>query len=171
MKIKATCMNCGRELLLSQLLEGPVLSGGCPWCGVIMAPDYTDHLLTTVRRLEAAGAEFERALGRLRGGWARFRIDRDSTLGRLDRLLAEHERATPLPPPRRKAARDYRRRGRFSHLAPGRLTMQRGDARRYQHVGMTNGRRARTAVRSSSTDVRSQMSSEVLDRVRTRESS
>jgi hypothetical protein len=170
MKIKATCMNCGRELLLSQLLEGPVLQGECPWCGVIMAPDYTDHLLTTVGRLEAAGAEFERALGRLRGGWARLRIDRDSTLGRLDRLLDEHERATPLPPPRREAARDDRRRGRFSHLAPRRLMTQRGDARRYQRVGMTNGG-ARTAVRSSSMDVRSQVSSDVPDRVRTTESS
>jgi len=116
MKIKATCMNCGEELLLSQLLEGPVVQGECPSCGVIMAPDYTDHLLTTVRRLEAAGTEFELVLGKLRGGWARFRIDRDSTLGRLDKLLDEHERATPLPAPRREAARDRRRRRRFSHV-------------------------------------------------------
>jgi hypothetical protein len=166
MKIKATCMNCGRELLLSQLLEGPVLEGECPWCGVIMAPDYTDHLLTTVRRLEAAGAEFERALGRLLGGWARFRIDRQSTLGRLDRLLDEHERATQLPPPRREAVRDDRRRGRFTHLAPGRLTTQRG------HPDTLNGGRARTAVGRASTDVRSPMSSVVLDRGdRTTESS
>ena len=155
MKIKATCMNCGEELLLSQLLEGPVLQGECPWCGVILAPDYTELLLPTVRRLEVAGTEFESALGRLRGGWARFRIDRESILGELERLLDEHERATPLPPPRREAARDRRRRGRFSHLAPGRLTTQRGDPGRYQRVGMTNDGRARTAVRSSSTDVRS----------------
>jgi hypothetical protein len=117
MKIVAKCLRCDRQFLLSQLLEGPVLSGACPWCGQILAPDYTEHLLETTRRLEVAGTQFEDALARLRGGWVLFRIDRGSLLGRLEALFEEHER-----PDRRTRLRSLRkapRRGpRFHHLAP-----------------------------------------------------
>jgi hypothetical protein len=97
MKVKATCMHCGRELLLSQLLEGPDMAGTCPSCGVILARDYVGHLLESVRRLEAAGTHLEGALGRMRGGWARIRIDRASILGRLEELLDEHDRDLAEP--------------------------------------------------------------------------
>jgi hypothetical protein len=33
MRITAACGNCQRDLLLSQLVEGPVLAGRCPRCG------------------------------------------------------------------------------------------------------------------------------------------
>jgi hypothetical protein len=118
MKVMATCMNCGREFLLDQLLEGPVLSGTCPWCDAILAPDYTGHLVETARRLEVAGSALEDALGRFRGGWARFRIDRGSVLGRLKELLDEHEKARPSAHGESRAAGPRRRLSRFSRLAP-----------------------------------------------------
>jgi hypothetical protein len=37
MRIIATCSNCQRDLLLSQLVEGPGISGRCPWCGTLLA--------------------------------------------------------------------------------------------------------------------------------------
>ena len=54
MRITATCSNCRRDLLLSQLVEGPGLSGRCPWCGTLLAPHYTLLLTETVRRAERA---------------------------------------------------------------------------------------------------------------------
>ncbi|HWD47731.1 MAG TPA: hypothetical protein VHM23_29170 [Actinomycetota bacterium] len=72
MRITATCSNCQRDLLLSQLVEGPVLDGGCPWCGTLLAPHYTLLLAGTVRRAEDAATELERALERLGGNWARL---------------------------------------------------------------------------------------------------
>jgi hypothetical protein len=72
MRIIATCSNCQRDLLLSQLVEGPGLSGRCPWCGTLLALHYGLLLAETVRRAERAGAELERALERLGGEWARL---------------------------------------------------------------------------------------------------
>jgi hypothetical protein len=67
MRIIATCCNCQRDLLLSQLVEGPGLSGRCPWCGTLLAPHYSLLLAETVRprraRWRRAGAG-PRAAGR-----------------------------------------------------------------------------------------------------------
>jgi hypothetical protein len=38
MRIMAICNNCQRDLLLSQLVEGPQITGRCPWCGALLAP-------------------------------------------------------------------------------------------------------------------------------------
>jgi hypothetical protein len=38
MRIMAACNNCQRDLLLSQLVEGPQITGRCPWCGALLAP-------------------------------------------------------------------------------------------------------------------------------------
>jgi len=56
MRIMAVCNNCQRDLLLSQLVEGPQITGRCPWCGTL-APHYTPLLADAVRRAERAGAE------------------------------------------------------------------------------------------------------------------
>jgi hypothetical protein len=141
MKVMATCMNCGREFLLDQLLEGPVLSGTCPWCDTILAPDYTGHLVETARRLEVAGSALEDALGRFRGGWARFRIDRRSVLGRLKDLLDEHEQARPPARGESRAAAGPRRRPRrFAHLEPPAQASDRErDVRRREATGAAGG--------------------------------
>ena len=57
MRIMAVCSNCQRDLLLSQLVEGPQITGRCPWCGTLLAPHYTPLLADAVRRAERAGAE------------------------------------------------------------------------------------------------------------------
>jgi hypothetical protein len=38
MRIMAVCNNCQRSLLLSQLVEGPEITGRCPWCGTEEPP-------------------------------------------------------------------------------------------------------------------------------------
>jgi hypothetical protein len=38
MRIMAVCNNCQRDLPLSQLVEGPQITGRCPWCEALLAP-------------------------------------------------------------------------------------------------------------------------------------
>jgi hypothetical protein len=83
MRIIATCGSCQRDLLLSQMVEGPGISGRCPWCGTLLAPHYTLLLADTVRRAERAGAELERALERLGEDWARLHVRPESILDPL----------------------------------------------------------------------------------------
>jgi len=80
MRIMAVCSNCQRELLLSQLVEGPQITGRCPWCGTLLAPHYTTLLADAVRRAERAGAELVRALAQLSQGGSRLQIRPDSVL-------------------------------------------------------------------------------------------
>ena len=93
MRIIATCCNCQRDLLLSQLVEGPGLSGRCPWCGTLLAPHSTLLLTETVRRAERAGAELERALQRLGGEWTRLHIRPESILDPIRAQLLGAEAA------------------------------------------------------------------------------
>jgi hypothetical protein len=93
MKIMATCSNCQRDLLLSQLVEGPGISGRCPWCGTLLAPHYTLLLADTVRRAERAGTELERALERLGEEWARLHVRPQSVLDPLRARLVGAEAA------------------------------------------------------------------------------
>jgi chromosome segregation ATPase len=87
MKILATCLNCKRTLLLDQLIEGPVMDGKCPWCGVLLAPDYTHLLLDAARRAEQAGFALVSALKVLRGSWARLRLNAETILGPIREQL------------------------------------------------------------------------------------
>ena len=93
MRITATCTSRQRDLLLSQLGEGPGTSGRCPWCGTLLAPHYTLLLAETVRRAERAGAELERALERLGGDWARLHVRPESILDPLRAQLLGAEAA------------------------------------------------------------------------------
>jgi hypothetical protein len=93
MRIMATCSSCQRDLLLSQLVEGPGITGRCPWCGTLLAPHYTLLLTDTVRRAERAGAELERALERLGEDWARLHVRPESILDPLRAQLLGAEAA------------------------------------------------------------------------------
>jgi hypothetical protein len=93
MKIMATCSNCQRDLLLSQLVEGPGISGRCPWCGTLLAPHYTLLLADTIRRAERAGTDLERALERLGENRARLHIRPESVLDPLRAQLVGAEAA------------------------------------------------------------------------------
>ncbi len=46
MRITATCSSCQHDLLLSQLVEDPGISGRCPWSWTLLAPHYTLLLAT-----------------------------------------------------------------------------------------------------------------------------
>ena len=100
MRIKATCSKCRRDLLLSQLVGGPEISGRCPWSGTLLAPQYTLLLIDTVRR---AGAELERALERLGGDWAGLHIRPESVLDPIRAQLLGADAASNLSDLRRAA--------------------------------------------------------------------
>lgn len=93
MRIMAACSTCHRDLLLSQLVEGPGITGRCPWCGTLLAPRYTLLLTDTVQRAERAGAELVRALERMGGAWARLHIRPESVLDPIRAQLLEAETA------------------------------------------------------------------------------
>jgi hypothetical protein len=108
MRIKATCSNCRRDLLLSQLVDGPEITGRCPWCGTLLAPHYTPLLADVIQRAEDAGYELTLALARLRalerpdGDRVGFRIRPESVLDPLQELLGVEE--APQHPLLRRAA-------------------------------------------------------------------
>ena len=93
MRIIATCGNCRRDLLLSQLVEGPGISGRCPWCGTLLAPHHTKLLTDTIRRAEQAGTELEQALEQLGEHWARLHVRSESVLDPLRARLLGAEAA------------------------------------------------------------------------------
>jgi hypothetical protein len=101
MRIMATCSTCHRDLLLSQLVEGPGITGRCPWCGTLLAPHYTLLLTDTVQRAERAAAELVRALERLGGDWARLHIRAESLLDPIRAQLVGAEAALSRPGLRR----------------------------------------------------------------------
>jgi hypothetical protein len=102
MRIMAVCSNCQRNLLLSQLVEGPQITGRCPWCGTLLAPRYTLLLADAVRRAESAGAELVRALAQLGEGWARLGIRPETDVDPIRATLRAEE--TPSPPALGQAA-------------------------------------------------------------------
>ena len=102
MRIMAVCNNCQRDLLLSQLVEGPQITGRCPWCGTLLAPHYTLLLADAVRRAERAGAELVRALAPLGQGWTRLQIRPESVLDPIRAPLTAQ--APPSRPVLRQAA-------------------------------------------------------------------
>jgi hypothetical protein len=57
MRIMAVCNNCQRDLLLSQLVEGPQITARCPWCGTLLAPHYTLLLADAVQALRGGLGE------------------------------------------------------------------------------------------------------------------
>ena len=59
MKIKGTCLNCGREVLVQQIVDA---GGHCPWCGKAFNRDYTSMLVKGLVRAEESGNQFQDAL-------------------------------------------------------------------------------------------------------------
>lgn len=117
MEIIAKCMFCSHNFPLSELLEGPVRSGTCPSCGSVLAPEYTTLLIETVRGLDDAGSQLEGKLSRLRGGWVRVRIERESVVGRLEEILREQHTTSA---PQRRPDLIEGSTSRFSHIRSAR---------------------------------------------------
>lgn len=59
MKIKGTCRNCGREVLVQQIVDA---GGHCPWCGLAFNRDYTSILVRALQQAEESGDRFQDAL-------------------------------------------------------------------------------------------------------------
>ncbi|MGH2686022.1 MAG: hypothetical protein ACRDJP_11210 [Actinomycetota bacterium] len=59
MRIRATCRNCGREVLPQQVVDA---GGHCPWCGIAFTRDYTSIIVRSLREAEVAGEALQDAL-------------------------------------------------------------------------------------------------------------
>jgi transcription elongation factor Elf1 len=58
-KIKGTCLNCGRQVLVQQIVDS---GGHCPWCGQAFNKDYTSMIVKALVQAEDAGDRFTDAL-------------------------------------------------------------------------------------------------------------
>jgi hypothetical protein len=58
-KIKGTCFNCGRDVLVQQILDS---GGHCPWCGLAFNKDYTSMIVKALAQAEESGERFQAAL-------------------------------------------------------------------------------------------------------------
>jgi hypothetical protein len=113
MRITATCRNCQQSFPLTWLIEGPVVTGECPWCETELTPGYVPLLPRSVRRAERGLALLLAGLGDLHSlslGWSRFRVDPSSIVDPIDEkvgsdvALGDADGATrgetsSLPPP------------------------------------------------------------------------
>lgn len=95
MKIMATCGICDRPFVLGELIQEASFTGQCPSCGELLAAGYESLLLDTIDRLESAGGEMERMLGRI-AAWPRIAVESSSVvhpiearLGRTRRRIAQ----------------------------------------------------------------------------------
>lgn len=84
MKVKVVHDECGREILVQQLLE---TGGHCPWDGKPLHRDYTAFLVEALETAQSAGTVLESALDEIEGMRGAFVLDRESILGPLREQL------------------------------------------------------------------------------------
>ncbi|CAN5177392.1 hypothetical protein BH20ACT24_BH20ACT24_02120 [soil metagenome] len=77
MKIKVYHRECGREMLVQQILES---QGHCPWDGKPFNKDYTAILAEALEAAEAAGGRLENALEKIAGMEPNLSIQEDTIL-------------------------------------------------------------------------------------------
>ncbi len=90
MKIKGTCLHCGRELLAEQVVEN---GGRCPWDGKPLQADYAAVLVDSLIQAEAAGNNLENALEKIADIEPALVLDQTSVLGVIREHLERLERA------------------------------------------------------------------------------
>jgi hypothetical protein len=92
-KIKIVHGECGREVLVRQVLES---QGHCPWDGKAFNKDYNAVLAESLETAEMAGGILENALEKIAGMDPDMVIEEASLLGplraHLDRLNRERRR-------------------------------------------------------------------------------
>jgi hypothetical protein len=80
-KIKVVHDECGREVLVRQILE---TGGHCPWDGKAFNKDYTAILAEALEAAENHGGVLENALEKIADMNPAMTLDRDSILGPID---------------------------------------------------------------------------------------
>jgi len=75
---------CDKDLLLEQLVDS---GGRCPNCGEAMQKDYAAVLVDTIGAAQNAGNMFENALEKMAELKPKFRIQKTSALGVLERSV------------------------------------------------------------------------------------
>jgi hypothetical protein len=84
-KIRGTCLNCGRDFLTQQVLD----SGGHCWnCHKPYQPHYTALLADSLQQAEVAGSVLETALEHLAGMDPAMVLHEDTILGEITAHLA-----------------------------------------------------------------------------------
>jgi hypothetical protein len=83
-KIKVVHDECGREILVQQILA---TGGHCPWDGKPFNKDYTAVLAEALERAESAGGVLDNALEKIAAMEPSFKIQRDSILAPLEAHL------------------------------------------------------------------------------------
>lgn len=91
MRIEATCDQCDRTFLLSQIGPDSDAPGRCPFCGHRFARHYAGVLMETVQNAEVAANRFVQMLGRLQNMETGFRIDLAGLLESLNRQAQDNE--------------------------------------------------------------------------------
>jgi hypothetical protein len=81
LKIKVVHDECGREVLVGQILE---TGGHCPWDGKPFNKDYTALLAEALQAAENAGGVLENALEKIADMGPAMAVERDSILGPLE---------------------------------------------------------------------------------------
>ena len=81
MKLKIVHDECGREMLVRQILDN---GGHCPWDGKAFNKDYTAILAEALETAENAGEVLENALEKIAAMEPTFKLDRNSVLGPLE---------------------------------------------------------------------------------------
>ena len=97
MKIEATCDNCSRTFLLSQIGAESDAPGRCPFCGNRFARHYSGILVETVAATEVAAANFVHVLGRLQGMETGFDIDIEGLLQDVGEQVRAHSAPKVAP--------------------------------------------------------------------------
>jgi hypothetical protein len=90
MKIKGTCLHCGREFLAEQVIAS---GGRCPWDGKPLQPDYAAVLVDSLIQAEAAGNTLENSLEKIADIEPELVLDPASILSTIREHLERLERA------------------------------------------------------------------------------
>jgi hypothetical protein len=80
-KIKVVHDECGREVLVRQILE---TGGHCPWDGKPFSRDYTAVLAEALEAAENAGGVLDNALEKVADMHPAMVIDRESVIGPIE---------------------------------------------------------------------------------------
>jgi hypothetical protein len=89
-KIKGTCLNCGRDVLVQQIVDA---GGHCPWCGRAFQRDYTSMIVRALVQAEESGERLQDALEQMADiEGLGLSLDTDSMIGPLREALGSMRR-------------------------------------------------------------------------------